>query len=43
MNFTFPVAAVDLHSHTDSAAVVAVGDEPDPTGPDRGVQLPLGL
>lgn len=41
--FTFPVAAVNLDTHADSAAVVAVGEDAHFTRLDGRIYLPLGL
>jgi len=39
---TVPVAAIDLHSHADSAAMVAVRKEADLASPHRRIELTLG-
>jgi hypothetical protein len=39
---TVPIAAIDLHSHTDSAAMVAVRKEADLASPHRRIELTLG-
>lgn len=39
---TVPVAAIDLHSHADSAAMVAVWKEADLASPHRRIELTLG-
>jgi hypothetical protein len=39
---TVPVAAIDLHSHADSAAMVAVRKEAGLASPHRRIELTLG-
>jgi len=39
---TVPVAAIDLHSHADSAAMVAVRKKADLASPHRRIELTLG-
>jgi hypothetical protein len=42
IKLTVPVAAIDLHSHADSAAMVAVRKKADPASPHRRIKFALG-